>query len=428
MPLAGSRLCVAFSAGADSTALLVALATLRARAGFQLRALHVDHGLQPAARQWARGAQRCARALRVPCRILRVKVALAAGVSPEAAAREARYSALNAALQPGEWLLTAHHAEDQAETLLLQLLRGAGLAGLAAMPVLGQVPAPGSAHGLLLRPLLEFPRAELRRYVERHGCAWSEDPSNDDARLDRNYLRQRLWPLIVQRWPAAARTLGRSAAHLSAARVQLDAQVARQLALARAGSALQVPVLRRLPLAARIEVVRAWLEEHGQPSADQRRLHEICTALLTARRDAQPQVAWGGSVVRRHAQCLHVTAADVPAASWKVLWHWRREPRLALPDGSLLWLEPHALGAVRLWQLGATLSVRCGARLPQPRVNQRLQEAGVPPWQRDRVPLIHDDGRLIAVGDHWIAPELRARQGAVDDQGPRAHLRWLRAL
>jgi tRNA(Ile)-lysidine synthase len=202
-PLRGVSLCVAFSGGADSTALLAALAQRRRRCGFGLRAIHVNHQLHRDAARWAGQALVTAARLQVPASVLTVDVAVA-GRSLEAAAREARYAALAAALAPGEHLLTAHHEEDQLETVLLQLLRGAGVAGLAAMP-----PRAAFAGGWLLRPLLGQSRAGLRAWLSRQELPWIEDPANADLRFDRNYLRAEILPRLQARWPAAARTVAR---------------------------------------------------------------------------------------------------------------------------------------------------------------------------------------------------------------------------
>ena len=171
------RLCVAFSGGADSTALLAALAAMRPRPQ-QLRAVHIDHGLQPNSRAWAAHCRRVARALSVPCAVRRAALTRSKGASLEALAREARYRLLGAALQPGEVLLTAHHQDDQLETVLLQLLRGAGVAGIAAMPE-----STPFAGGLLLRPLLHVPRRALHAWASVQQLRWVEDDGHETIAL-----------------------------------------------------------------------------------------------------------------------------------------------------------------------------------------------------------------------------------------------------
>ncbi|MGC8519443.1 MAG: tRNA lysidine(34) synthetase TilS, partial [Steroidobacteraceae bacterium] len=200
-----ARLCVAFSGGVDSTALLAGLARLAAPPA-ALRAVHIDHGLHPQSVRWSAQCRVLARRLGVPLKVVRVRVEPRPGGSLEEAARTARYGALAAGLKRGEVLLTAHHQDDQLETVLLQLFRGCGLAGLAAM-----APSAPFASSRLLRPLLGFGRAELAAWVDAQGLAVSEDVSNLDERFDRNYLRHRVLPAVRARWPGAAGAVARTA-------------------------------------------------------------------------------------------------------------------------------------------------------------------------------------------------------------------------
>jgi tRNA(Ile)-lysidine synthase len=196
------RLWVAYSGGLDSHVLLHALVSQFAPAALRLQAVHVDHGLASDAAAWARHCQRVCAALGVPLRRIRVNARPSKGESPEAAAREARYGALRSLLRGRECLLTAHHQDDQAETVLLQLLRGAGVRGLAAMPRL----MPFGA-GWLARPLLQWPREALCAYARRQHLDWVEDASNHDKGIDRNLLRQEVIPVLRRRWPAVCRVL-----------------------------------------------------------------------------------------------------------------------------------------------------------------------------------------------------------------------------
>jgi tRNA(Ile)-lysidine synthase len=420
------RLCVAYSGGLDSCALLSALAQLRTRERFVLRAVHVDHRIQPQSAQWARAACTRARALRVPCRIVELSIERGRGESLEAAAREARYRALAAELAPDELLLTAHHQEDQLETVLLALLRGSGVRGLAAMSAV----MPW-AHTLLLRPLLSVTRAQLEHYARAHAIHWSEDPSNADQRFDRNYLRRSVLPLIRQRWPAAAATVSRSARHLAEARALLEQLARAELKDARDGVAVRVSVLRRLPLPQRRNAVRYWIAERGLPAPDRRRLHEICGPLLAARADAHPKVSWRGAELRRHADRLFacgVTARREHAAVEQ--WDWRARPWLRLAGGGALGLVRDRHGDVHLPALPPLLSVRQrrgGERMqgPQGRVALKdlLQARGLAPWERANVPLIMHAGRIIAVADLWLDRSYGCRDVRASDRG---RFRWRR--
>ncbi len=416
-PLAGSRLCIAFSGGLDSTALLVACAALRARYRCEVRAVHVNHHLQPGAPSMAVAARAAARRLGIACKVVNAPVAVARGDSIEAAARATRYAALRRELRPGEWLLLAQHQDDQVEALLLQLLRGAGVAGLAAM-------APRS--GYQLRPLLDVTREQLRHYLQRRSIRWTEDPSNTDERFGRNYLRRRVLPLLRERWPGLGVAVSRSAALAAEAQQLLCARAAAQLRDAHDGVALSVSALRRLPDLERRNALRYWLELRGLSMPDQRRLREIAGPVLAARHDAQPLVEWPGGAVRRHGGLLHAVArsggpARAPEAKAfeRLSWDWRREPRLALPDGACLELREDPRGDWLRSALPARLTVAFRradgtvSGLPGGRKLKRALQAGAwPPWRRSAVPLVYAGRRLLAVGDRWRAPGRPAGRSA----------------
>ncbi len=296
---------MAWSGGLDSTVLLHMLTQARhltARLG--LRAVHVDHGLQAAAADFRSFCRRTARRWKVPLAVVRADVRLAGGESVEEAARTARYAALADALLPGELLLTAQHADDQLETLLLALMRGAGPAGLAAMP---QVTAFGST--LLLRPLLTVERGQLTDYAARHTLSWQDDPSNDQLRFDRNYLRARVLPLLRERWPAVARTVSRSAGHCAVAAAALTQSTRRDLEAAADGPDLEIAVLRRWAPARRAAVLRLWIADRGLQAPGLRHIEQIAV-LMDARPDAHPELRLPTLVIRRQASRL---VLEVPA-------------------------------------------------------------------------------------------------------------------
>ena len=418
-------LCVAFSGGADSTALLAALAALR-RPPLKVRALHVDHGLNPRSRSWSAHCRRVARALEVPLTVRTVRLARRRGESLEAAARAARYGLFGAALTDGEALLTAHHQDDQLETVLLQLLRGAGVAGLAAMPAV----APFAA-GLLVRPLLALRRAELLAWLAAEHLSWVEDDSNVQLHLDRNYLRARVLPVIRERWPAAASTVARSARHAADAQQLLDALGEADAARAASGAMLSAKVLRRLPLARRRNALRYWIAAAGLRVPPTSRLEQIATVLLAAREDAQPLVAWEGASVQRQADLLALRAAAGAAAAatangplGELTWHWRDASSCVLPGpcGTLA-LEVDAHGPIDLDALPPSLTLRArrgGERLrpvrggPRRALKSLLQQARVPAPKRAHLPLIFAGERLIAAGDLWLDESVQA-----DDSRPR---------
>lgn len=425
-PLRGQRLCLAFSGGLDSSVLLAALAALRAREGFILRALHVDHGLHANSHLWAEAALARARALRVRCQSLRLHIELKRGESLEDLARQRRYAALIGALASGELLLTAHHQEDQLETVLLALLRGSGVRGLAAMNAITAI-----AHTRLLRPLLPVPRVQLERFAHLRELAWTEDQSNLDERFDRNYLRRQVLPRLRQRWPAAAATASRSAAHLAEAQGLLDSAARAGAAQAADGAALRISVLRRMSLPERRNVLRGWIAAQGLRTPDHRRLHEISGPMLEARSDALPRVQWRGAQLRRHGdQLLALIQPDTPEQGLLTEWDWRGQPWLAFADGSTLGLVADRHGDVDLTALPCPLRVefrqggeRLRAASGRMALKDLLQSQGIAPWERSSVPLLCDRERIVAVADLWLDAAYRA---GAEGETPRGRFRWRR--
>src|SRR5450631_31045 len=278
VPKGARGLVVALSGGADSAALLAALAALGAGfRGLPLRAVHIDHGLQAAAAEFREACRNLCGHLSIPLELIRVDVQCQAGQSLEAAARDARYAALAAQLQLQECLLTAHHRQDQAETLLLQALRGAGVKGLSAMPI-----CRGFGAGWHVRPVLDVPRGELLQWGGHLEGFRSTDPMNEDLRFDRSYLRKAIWPLIETRWPGADIALSRSARHMAEAQELLDRAAAIDVPRLRDGDALSVQGLRVLPQSRRVNAVRVWLSEAGMEAPSTARLVEALRQVFDA--------------------------------------------------------------------------------------------------------------------------------------------------
>lgn len=286
---------VAWSGGLDSTVLLHLLWQAARMPGsrLHLRAVHVDHGLQPAAADFRAFCRRTAARWRVPLQLVRSRAHPQPGESIEEVARSGRLAALGTALRTGECLVVAQHADDQLETLLLAVLRGAGPSGLAAMPA--AMPFAGSR---LLRPLLAASRSDLAAYAKAQHLTWIDDPSNLQPRFDRNYLRAQVVPLLLARWPAAARTASRSARHSAAAARTLAALAARDIEAAADGADLEVAVLNRWPPARRAAVLRAWLLQCGLRAPNERHLAQI-EAMMAARTDARPELRLPDGTVRR---------------------------------------------------------------------------------------------------------------------------------
>jgi tRNA(Ile)-lysidine synthase len=421
-----ASLCTAVSGGLDSTALLTALALLPG-ARRRLRAVHVDHRLHPSSPAWAAHCRAVAEQLEIPLTVLEIDVDRTSGSSLEAAAREARYRALERQLRDSEVLLTAQHADDQLETVLLQLLRGAGLPGIAAMP-----PIAPFGRGRLARPLLAMELSEIETWARARELRWIEDDTNADERFDRNYLRRRILPLVRARWPSASRAVARTARHAAEAQRLLDLIGRADTERAAVGAALCVKRLRPLAPERRRNALRYWIARTGTALPDTRRLDELAGPVLDARPDARPQVSWGGTVARREGDLLSL-ATEAAAVSLEPLpWAWRTTSELELPGGLgrlELATDPH--GPIDIDALPESVTVRLrsgGERLrpkrggPSRTLKALLQEARVTHTERGRIPLLWAAERLLAAGDLWFDTQIQAGAGT----GRRGRLIWHR--
>ena len=408
LPSGATGLAVGVSGGADSACLLAAIAQMGTPCpirGLNVRAVHIDHGLQPAAAALRGAAEAHCRRIHVPFAVISVAVELAGGASIEAAAREARYRALALALAPGECLLTAHHAQDQAETLLLQLLRGAGLKGLSSMPLCRPL-----GPGWHLRPLLNVAQRDVRTFGRAQGIAAVEDPMNRDLRFDRAYLRAQVWPLLEKRWPGAGTALSRTAHHLAEAQELLDASAAPTVQRLRDGDALAVSGLRALTNLERINAVRHWLfaAEVTPPPAS--RLTEALRQVFAADADHLPAIVWGEHALRRYQDRLFLTPAQLPAVGEPLEWKIAPGSILNLGPGMgrLRWISQN--GGLDAGRLPPALSVRQrrGGEVLKPSrraktqtVQHLCQSHGVLPWMRGALPMLFAGEALVAVGDLW---------------------------
>lgn len=397
LPDAG--LCVAYSGGPDSTALLHALTQLQQARERGLRALHVDHGLHAQSHAWAEHCRQLAQEWGVSCLVLRVEVDHARGYGLEAAAREARYRAFALSLRPQERLLLGHHRDDQAETVLLKLLRGAGpegLGGMRAQRPLGQ--------GVLWRPLLDTPRDVLRRYVLDRQLPCIDDPSNADSRLSRNFLRHEVMPRLSQHWPQAVESIVHSARLSRAAADALEQhwRPAMTELLDPASGSLDVPGWLSLPAALRQPLLDDWLHSRGLPApttAQREQIERQCQA-----RDGQlPCIRWAGAEVHVWKNRLWALPPQPTIdPSWQSFW--QGEP-LPLPDGGSLLLEPAGRLAeplvVRLRRGGEQLRPTGDAHTRE--LRDLFQQSGMPPWRRLACPLLYAGEELVGVGDRWLS-------------------------
>jgi tRNA(Ile)-lysidine synthase len=407
VPPEATGLVVAVSGGTDSAALLIAAAALGKQfRGLPLRAVHIDHGLQTAAAEFRDNCQALCDQLAIELTIIAVAARGAAGASLEASAREARYAALALQLAPRECLVTAHHRDDQAETLLLQGLRGAGIKGLSSMPICKPLGA-----GWHARPLLDVAQADLQPMADSLRHVGSSDPMNHDLRFDRVYLRKEVWPQIEKRWPGAATALSRAAGHLAEAQALLDSSARAQVAQLRDGDELSVPGLRRLPPAQRATAIRWWLSEKGLEAPSTARLGEALRQILDAEADQLPAIVWGGKALRRYRQRVFVTDAEPPRVGDDRSWSTARGASLDLGPrlGSLTW--DRQVGGIAPQRLPAAVVVRrrAGGEILKPAALAKTQSVqhlcqawGVLPWMRDTLPMVWAGDQLIAVADMWM--------------------------
>lgn len=411
------RFCVAFSGGVDSMVLLHSMAALANRqGGLVLRAVHVDHGIHPDSGVWARQCGEAAASLDVPLRVLEVRIPPESPQGPEAAARAARYAALEAEIAAGEMLLTAQHRDDQAETVLLQLLRGAGPRGLAGMPA-----ARSFGRGSQLRPLLAFERSELLEYARQHRLEWLEDPANRDDRFARSYLRAEVMPRLRARWPAAAANLARAALYQADANVLIEEAAARAAKPLLDGDSLNIERLRRLGTALRRQVLRHWIRGRGFPVPSSRRLDVVLEQVLACRPDSTPLVAWPGTELRRYRDRLYLLTPLPAPGTGSAPMNWLIDAPFELPAGLGSLCAKLSTGAgIRLADGERLLQVayRQGGERIRPAgfahrrpLKKLLQEKGVVPWMRRRLPLVYVGSSLAAVADLWIAHAHAARAG-----------------
>jgi tRNA(Ile)-lysidine synthase len=406
--------CIALSGGLDSTVLAAALAAEAGRLGFALRAVHVDHGLHRDSESWSRRCAELADTLGLPCEIARVDARPVTGESPEATARQARYAALAARLRPEEVLLTAHHGDDQIETVLLQWLRGGGLAAVAGMRPLSRF-----APGWLARPLLGWTRAELRDWAVQEHLEWLEDPSNADPRFDRNYLRLAVLPALRARWPAAARTANRVAAQAADA-LDLEAEFAAAgLAAITEGETLVIAGLAPHTVARQRLLLRAWLRMRGLEMPSAATLESLRRDMLSADEHRIPETRWPGGVVRRYRGRLHASTAGSVTGSWRGgEWGPGRQFDLG-PLGQLALVAATGTGLSRERLRGALVvlprpagAVFRPAGAPHRReLRKWLQERGVLPWMRGALPCMQVDGEIVAIGDLACGGSLAAAAG-----------------
>jgi tRNA(Ile)-lysidine synthase len=414
------RFYIAYSGGVDSHVLLHLCSTI-SQLKEKLAAVYVHHGLQAEAGSWASHCEKTAKDLGVKFLTLRVDAQPDLGESPEEAARNARYAALKSLIDTDDVLLVAQHREDQLETVLLQLFRGCGLRGLSGMP---ESTAFGS--GVMLRPLLNMPKQAISVYAETHQLSWVEDPSNQSNDYDRNFLRNNVVPLLKQRWPAIDKTVARSAGHCADAQALVD-EVTDELFGAvfnRVDKTLDISRLMEHHSHPQQLIIRHWFRYLGLKMPTQAFISRILSQVVAAAKHRDPILSGPSYDIRRYRDKLYCLSKSLQQVPQDRVWPVG-ETSINVSFEQTLSCQPSSKGIpLETWQ-SARIEIRLrrgGEKICLPRreghhsLKKLFQEAGVPPWERDAMPLIYLDGTLAAVGDKWISAAFydEKYQGCID--------------
>lgn len=416
-----SRVLLAFSGGLDSSVLLHALWQIQQKIPFQLSAMHVHHGLSPNADDWAAFCQRACECYLIPFTLEKVVVDRAGNLGIEAAAREARYRALMGVQT--DWLFLAQHKDDQAETMLLQLVRGAGVKGLSGMAVV-------DASRKIVRPLLNLTRAQLERYAKQHQLEWVEDESNVNTAFDRNWWRTAALPLLKKRYPAIVETLSRSARHLAEASALLDDLAALDAAQCITTQRLNLVPFAMLSEARQRNLLRWWLQQHGIQAISEARMLQLCRQLCHAGLKKSIHVNVGcGMEIRTYLEGAYLLASRPVYFSAPQERHWQGESIVLLDDGSRLEFKKVIGQGIAIHLLDEPLymrfrqggeKIRLEANRPSRGLKAVFQQYRILPWQREHIPLLYLGNDLVAIPGVGYAAQCRPQ---ADETG--LVVRWM---
>lgn len=418
VPPQNKHYVVAYSGGVDSHVLLYCCSKLK----LPVRAVHVHHGLQAVADDWVRHCQTTCEQLSVPLDVVYVDAKQKQGQreSPEESARNARYQAFKNILTEGDCLLTGQHLNDQAETLLLQLFRTATSAGLASMPALKRL-----GDFLHVRPLLLFSRDEIVQFARQNTLRWVEDPSNEDSLFDRNFVRKSILPLLESRWPQAITQLSTVARlqsnNLSVQEDMAAIDLANVVVMKRSQltlntyevvSLLSIGALKKLSTARLLNVLRYWIIQLANKQPTRNLLEEIATSLIESQQDANPVIIFSDYEFRKYQNQLYLLKKNIVVDNkTRFQWNPAATEALLIPHGKLETIDRVGAGLQKkLYNEILTIGFRQGGESFHPqgrqhsqRLKKLLQEAGVPPWERDAIPLVYFNDELVAVVGLWIS-------------------------
>lgn len=395
------KFCLAFSGGLDSTVLLHLLTAYKqSHLGISFRAIHINHGLSINADQWEQTCQKACATLHIPFESKRIQIHKGAQESLEALAREQRYRVLQELIKEDEVLLTAHHQNDQAETLLLQLFRGCGPNGLAAMPEIS-----GFGKSRLLRPLLSYSKEAITSFAMQHNLVWLDDESNQNTNFDRNFIRHELMPLIKKHWPGVVSNIARTTRHCAAAKQFITENIQKiydEIYDAATKSLVIGPLLQH-DTVTQTYVIRHWLQQQQYSVPNTKKLMTIIKQLHCPP-DAMPLIHWKDVEVRRYNQFLYALP-NLKSHDASTVIPWDLTTDLHLPCGTILSTVNLTAQGLELSNLAnVTIRFRQGGercklinRNHTHALKKLLQDWRVPPWMRDRIPLLYSDNELKAV-------------------------------
>lgn len=394
--------CIAFSGGLDSSVLLHLFSELSSEdPNIRIRAVHINHGLSSNANEWESICKKVCEAYKVPLIVRQLQLKKTPKISLEESARKKRYVVFQEILQDDEILVTAHHQNDQAETLLLQLFRGAGPKGLASMPII--TPFVG---GYLMRPLLSYSREALNQYALQENLTWLEDESNENLNFDRNYVRREILPLIQSRWPSVTENLARSAKHCAEANSYIDSQVMPLFlkTYIESNRTLSITALKDYDSQTQSYIIRYWLQKLGFPLPSTQKLKLLQEEIVHSRGDAKPLLKWQQVEIRRYDNQLYAIN-PLPEHDPSLIIHWDLKNEITLPNGFQICPKSvERLGVIIENLKDVTIRFRQGGERCQLKnrkhshsLKKLLQEWKIPPWLRNRIPLLYSQTELKAI-------------------------------
>ncbi len=405
---------IAYSGGLDSHVLLHSLSQLRNAYPLKLYAVYINHGISKYANAWGFHCERVCRGLQIDFLQRKISIPLYPGQSIEEAARAHRYAVFSELLHANDFLLTAHHEDDQAETVFLQFLRGAGPKGMAAMPLIKPL-----GKGFHARPFLNVRQFQLKTYAESEKLRWIEDDSNDHRHLTRNYLRHEVLPLLKKRWPTVSKTMARVAKHCADADDLLSGIGRDDLAK------VMDPVTKRLSLKKLLElnpsrqilVLRIWLQHLQFPLPSHVKMQQILQNFLKAGSDKVPLIRFANVELRRYRDEIYAMKALLPHDP-KIKYTWDLQSPLSIPNLGVITVDKKIGSGIREMQ-NITIRFRKGGEVCKLQgrtchhdLKKLFQQWGVPPWQRARIPLIYVEEELVSIVGFYVDERFVAKENA----------------